>query len=167
MDEIRDEIYQKIDQLYGEAVHIQRVWMKQVAEREINRTYRENKKSESTNYEFRIELSECSFSLRWFRVQFFKSGNKTNRIRKAIAIPASGKYKATQFRYAEDWELQSILQMEDVLSNIRVKVKHLMKMHHLAIAVSNVDNNKLITIPIKERVELPPYSIKKFKEQLC
>lgn len=166
MNEIRDEIYTKIDALYSEAVFVQRAWMKEIAERESQRTFSSHKKNESTNYEFRIELSDCSFSLRWFRVQFVKRGEKTLRIRKAISIPASGKYKNTQFRYADDWELKSIMEMEDVLSNIRVKVKHLMKMHHLAIAISVIDKDKLIKIPIKERVEPSPFSIKQFKKQL-
>jgi len=167
MEDARDCLYSLIDQNYERAVQIQRVWMKKIAEREVRRTYSTERNKEKTNYEFRIELSTIGFACRWVRIQFVKHGLKITRVVHTVAMPESGKYRASQFKHAEPWELELITQMEESLGKIRSQVKLLTKAHQSLIASSKHSEfaKPIQSVAIKHRVEPSPYSIKQFKSE--
>lgn len=162
---IQAAIYAQIDREYEGAKFVHSVWMRKVAERELSRRGDASRRTESTNYEFRLEYKGVSFICRWFRVQFVKRGSKTIRVVKAIAIPREGKYKRAQFKHAREWELEMIEEMEEVLYSHRSVVKNLMKSHFHLLAASKYSHEPLKSIPIKERVIPITASIKGYKEK--
>lgn len=165
MKDIQASIYQNLDELYEEAKVYIEIWMRKVAERELSRKQHTINK-ESTNYNLALEFNDVSFRLRWFHYQFVKTGSKTIRVTKSVAIPESLKYSASQFKYAEPWELELINQVEDAAYIIRHKVQNLMKMHRLLITGSKFVKEPLTITPSKDRVTKSTQSIKKYKEQL-
>ena len=166
MQAIVDAIYEEIDGLYKKTEAIQGVWRRAIAEREFNRDYSDKRNIESTNYEMRVEFVGFSFRVRWHEVRFVKNGNKTLRLIKSIAVPESGKYKASQFGKAQEWELLLVTRMEDALSEIRYQLKHLGKAHNAVVWASKRSKQKIKTIEIKHRVEKTNRSIKAIKESL-
>lgn len=166
LDEIRDMMYKQIDELYMEACIIQELWMRKVAERELSRKNDPARKTEETNYEFRLEFNGTSFRCRWMNIKFVRNGNKLIRVVKSLAVPEGGKYKMSQFKKADRWELEIIEQMEEPLARIRNTTKHLMKALVSLQYAAKAKGKKLKPIPIKERVTPTTHSIKKFKSQL-
>ncbi|BEI26550.1 conjugative transfer protein MobI(A/C) [Vibrio fluvialis] len=163
---IQAAIYAQINEEYEMVRFTQMAWMRKVAERELSRRGDASRRTESTNYEFRLEYSGAAFLCRWFRIQFVKRGSKTIRVIKSIAIPKDGQYKRAQFKHAEEWELSMIEQIEEVVSKHRVSVKLLMKAHQSLLSAAKSCGEKLDTIQIKDRVEPLTTSIKGYKEKL-
>lgn len=162
---IQAAIYAQINEEYEMVRFTQMAWMRKVAERELSRRGDASRRTESTNYEFRLEYSGAAFLCRWFRIQFVKRGSKTIRVIKSIAIPKDGKYKRAQFKHAREWELEMIEEMEEVLYSHRSVVKNLMKSHFHLLAASKYSHEPLKSIPIKERVIPITASIKGYKEK--
>lgn len=165
-EEVRASIYKKIDELYDSAKIIQELWMRKIAQRELSRKDDASRREESTSYEFRLEFNGPTFVCRWIEVRFVRNGNRTTRLTKSIAVPRDGKYKSSQFKRAEDWELTIIEQMEEALSKIRNTNKNLMKAVIYVQYAAKANGEKLKPVPIKERVTPTSHSIKKFKSQL-
>ncbi|BBM67867.1 hypothetical protein VA249_45130 (plasmid) [Vibrio alfacsensis] len=166
MQKLIDGIYEKIDELYKKSSILQGSWMRQVAEREYNRSYVDKKNLEKTNYQLRIELSGFTFRIRWFEIQFVKNGTKTLRLAKAIAVPELGKYKMSQFPKAQEWELFLIEKFEEEYALVRNQLKHLGKAHQSIVWASKSSNETLETKEIKYRVTKPTKTIKSIKETL-
>lgn len=167
MQNTRDEIYRCIDENYMAAVSVQRAWANAIAKREVGRKYTSRRNTESTNYHFKIEFNGSSFKLRWFNVKFVWRNGKKIRISKHIVLPKSGRYSISQFKYADDWELEIIEKVEENLCGVRNQVKHLMKAHQSLVWAAKcnggVFHNAFETIPMKDRVEPTPYSVQEFK----
>ena len=158
---LRDEIYKRIDLIYEAVCDAQSGWMRKVAMSEVNRTTME----ERTNYELRIEFSGPSFTIRWFSFQFVRHGNKKTRVVKSISIPRSGKYQRSQFRKAQDWEMELIMAIEDSISSYRVQIKHLMKTHQSLMYLSKESSRPIEAVPMKKRVTKPNHSISNYKNR--
>ncbi|NGZ66580.1 hypothetical protein G6Z92_06220 [Vibrio aestuarianus subsp. cardii] len=163
---IRDAIYAQIDAEYELARAVQELWMRKVAERELSRKKDASRRDESTNYEFRLEFNGASFNCRWIRVQFVKRGTKTIRVTKSIAIPKDGKYKISQFKYANEWESNIISQMEEALWPIRNSTKHLMKAMINVRYGAKSSGITLDSIAISDRVSPTTQSIQAYKRRL-
>jgi len=165
---LRDAVYSAIDALYEDAVLYQKIWMRQVAKKELELAGKINSKlDDRTSYQLRIELSGASFIIRWLHVKFTRNNGKLIRLNKAIAIPRNGKYTKANFGYAAEWELNMIVELEDQLAPIRFQLKHLMKAHKsIWYAARGVANNDLKIVSIRERVTPPDFSISKFKEKM-
>ncbi len=167
MQTLIDGIYEKIDELYKKSSILQTAWMRQVAEREYNRSYADKKNPEKTNYQLRIEFSGFTFRIRWFEIQFVKNGAKTIRLSKAIAAPVSGKCKMSQFSKAQGWELFLIEKFEEEYALVRNQLKHLGKAHQSIVWASKSSSETLETKEIKYRVTKPTKTIKSIKEALA
>lgn len=168
MKQVQTQIYRVIDGLYEEAVRLQMMWMKRVAERECLRSTRTDINDETTAYELRVEFNGAAFNVRWLHIQFVRRGTQTVRLSKSIAVPESGRYKITKFKHASEWELDLINSVESSLADIRYQMKHMMKSHQALIWASKIyPSNEIKSVAIKTRVEPSPYSIKKFKAQLA
>lgn len=165
MKAIQADIYNELDELYNQAKVYLEIWMGQIAKREIARKSLTNS-DEKTNYNLALEFNGNAFRIRWFHYQFIKTGRKTVRVTKAIAIPESLRYTRSQFKYADDWELKIIEETEEVLYFIRYKVKYLMKMHRLLVSGAKYEHEPLVVSSSKDRVSKTTQSIKKIKEQL-
>ncbi|ELA9367431.1 hypothetical protein QUN99_003321 [Vibrio parahaemolyticus] len=163
---IQEAIYKQIDDEHESVRFVQMTWMRKIAQRELSRQNDTSRRTESTNYEFRVEYKGASFSCRWLRIKFVKRGQKVLRLVDSITIPKDDRYKREQFKYAEEWELEIIEQMEEALWQHRRVVKNLMKSHRHLLEASKYGNEKLTTIPLKSRVGEYTESIKKFKEKL-
>lgn len=161
---IRDEIYAQIDESYTTVYNAQRELMKMVAQRELARKVDASKKDETTNYEFRLEMSGVGFVCRWLNVKFYKNNGKIVRVVKSISLPKSLKYEKRQFAYAEDWELDLIIQIEEVVSKIRKYVRNLTKSHTNLIHASKSLGLEFNSIDIKHRIDLPKLSISEIKK---
>jgi hypothetical protein len=161
VESLRDEIYNRIDLIHDAVCDAQSGWMKRVALAEVNRTSIE----ERTNYELRIEFTGPSFIIRWHHFQFVRHGNKKTRVVKGLAIPDNGKYKQSQFRKAQDWELELINGIEESISSYRVQLKHLMKMHQTMLHLGKTSGRVVKVIPIKERVTKSTHSIAEYKNR--
>ncbi|NOI32003.1 conjugative transfer protein MobI(A/C) [Vibrio coralliilyticus] len=166
MQSVVEAIYDEIDELYGKADILYSTWMKSVAEREVNRSYTDINNREKTSYELRVEFNGVCFRIRWLEVQFVKRGNKTLRLTKNITCPESGKHKMSQFKKGDEWELRLIEMLEESLSQIRYKLKHLMKAHSSIVWASKPNKQPLVTKEMKDRVERKVRSMKKVKESL-
>lgn len=167
MQKVIDAIYEEVDELYNTADVIQGSWMRSIAERELNRNYTDIANRESTNYELRIEFTGISFRIRWIEYQFVKRGSKTIRVTRNVSMPESGKYKMSQFKKADEWELIIIGHIETAVAPIRYKLKHLGKAHNSIVWASKQDKrNQLQVREIKDRVERKVRSIKSIKESL-
>ena len=166
MQQVADAIYEEIEKLYGQADMLHGIWMKSVAEREVNRSYTDINNRESTNYELRVEFNGIGFRLRWIEIQFVRRGSKTLRLTKNITCPENGKYKKSQFKKAEEWELLLINKVEESLCQIRYKLKHLMKAHSSIIWASKLNKQPLVTKDMKFRVDRKVRSIKDIKQSL-
>jgi hypothetical protein len=158
---LQAELYKRIDLIYEAVCDAQAGWMKRVALSEVNRTSNE----ERTHYELRVEYSGPSFVIRWCHFQFVRHGNKKTRVVKSLAIPENGKYKKSQFKKAQPWELDLIMAIEESISPYRVQLKHLMKAHQSIMYLSKSSGRTIKAVPIKERVTKPNYSIANFKDR--
>lgn len=158
---MRDEVYKRIDLIYDAICDAQSIWMKRIAIQEVNRTSHD----ERTSYEMRVEFTGPSFVVRWLHFQFVRHGNKKTRIAKAISIPDNGKYKKSQFKKAQEWELDLITGIEETISSYRVQLKHLMKAHQSIIYAAKASDRPIKTIPIKNRVEKQNHTIAEYKQQ--
>lgn len=167
MKEIQQAIYKKIDDLFDDAQYLIMVWMKEVAKREKHREGTALGREERTNYEFRIELSGPSFRMRWFNVKFVKRAGKAVRITKPVSLGESDKVGSKKFPFAQDWEMELILNVEEQASKIRAQLKHLMKAHQsLTYAAKAAGISDFKPVPIKQRVTITKYSISEFKQKL-
>ncbi|MEZ9060492.1 conjugative transfer protein MobI(A/C) [Vibrio pelagius] len=164
---IRDEIYAQIDESYLTVYNTQRELMKLIAKRELSRKSDPTRKSELTNYEFRLEMSGVGFVCRWLNIKFYNNNGKTVRVVKSVAIPRSGKYEPQHFRFAEEWELELILQVEEVISLIRKYVRNLTKAHTSLICANKAIGIEFKTIDIKYRLDLPKLSIAEIKKGMA
>lgn len=165
---IRNAIYDEIDSLYQQCVDIQVLWMKKIAKRELQRSQKKTSVKEMTNYELRIEFTDCAFTARWLRVQFITRGKNTFRVVDAVTIPKTNIHNMSQFKYAKEWELEIIKQIEEPLSSIRKQVKNLMNAHRAVIYADKADmfaQEKLTKIKMADRVEVRKNTIKQFKER--
>lgn len=165
MREIQNAIYTELDMLYDEAKLYLEIWMTRVAKRELQRKNNPANK-ERTNYYLALEFNGLAFRPRWFRVQFVKNGQRTLRLSKSLSVPKNNQYSIAQFKYAEDWELDLIEEVEEGLSIVRKKVALLMKAHQSIIGAAKIDNEPLIVSSCKERVEVTTQSIAKIKESI-
>ncbi len=136
----------------------------QIAERESNRQYGVNIQKESTNYELNLDFSGASFSVRWFNVGFVRNGTRVVRLRKSIAVPKNRRYTEANFKKAEPWELEIILQIESVMFPIRNQLISLMKAHYNILMAAKSGGIKINTMDLRERVTPKEISIKMFKE---
>lgn len=166
MQDIADAIYAEIDRLHKLAETMQGIWMRNVAERELNRDYSDKKNIERTNYQLSVELNGLTFRVRWHEVRFIKCGNKTIRLSKSLAVPESGKHTPAQFKKASAWEAQLIERIEDGLSEIRNQVKHLAKAHNSVVWASKKGRSPIKTTNIIDRVERSPQTIKAIKDSM-
>ncbi|EOX3447525.1 conjugative transfer protein MobI(A/C) [Vibrio cholerae] len=167
MQKIIDAIYDEIDGLYTHAEMLRNSWMHKVAEREMKRTYIAGQATEKTTYEMRVEFSGISFRIRWLEVGFIRTGGRTIRLTKSIACPDSGRYKMSQFKKANEWELLLIDTIEQSMGNVRVKLKHLGKCHNSVVWADKVNKKPTITTKeMKYRVERKDRSIKKIKQSM-
>jgi hypothetical protein len=164
---LRGSIYVAIDTLYDEALLYQKIWMRQVAKKELELASKTNSNlDDRTSYQLRIELSGASFVIRWMHIRFIKNNGKFIRLQKAVSIPRSGKYTKANFGYAAEWEIRMILELEDQLAPIRVQLKHLMKSHQSIGYASKAIGKELKATHIKERVTPADFSISKFKTKM-
>lgn len=166
MQKVIDCIYEEIDELFKMAETLHRVWMRNVAKREVERDYSDRNNIERTGYQLRVEPNGISFRIRWYEVRFVKRGEKLIRLTKSMAIPESGKYNRGQFKKASEWELSLITTIEDGMSDIRYKLKHLGKAHSSAVWASKRDEHKVQTKQLIERVERSTETIKSIKDSL-
>ncbi|GAD91274.1 hypothetical protein VHA01S_080_00140 [Vibrio halioticoli NBRC 102217] len=165
MQEIQTAIYNEIDKLYDEAKFYLEFWMTKVAKREVQRVNNKSNR-EYTNYSLSLEFSGVAFRSRWFRVQFVRNGDKTIRLSKSIAVPRNNIYSKSNFKYADDWEVELIEQVEFGLGPIRNKLKLLMKAHQNILLATKNDKTPLLALPCRERVNVTTRSIAKIKESL-
>ena len=166
MNEIRDSIYRVIDELYRDSQMYQEIWMRKIAEREVNRSRQKGKSTEATNYELRLEMSGPSFRIRWMKVLFVRHGEKYTRVVKSIPVPESCQYKKKNFPKAEDWELEIILMIEEGMASVRKQLKHLMKSHQSLTYAAKEKGQSLEVLPLRSRIEPRNISIKMFKNNL-
>jgi len=86
---------------------------------------------------------------------------------KSVSIPRTGKYDRQHFRFAQEWEMDLILKMEEVVSQIRRYVKNLVKAHASLISANKAIGLKAETIDIKHRLDLPKLSIADIKKGMA
>lgn len=167
MQKMLDEIYQQIEAQYEIALEVQQTWQSRLAMKEKTRADRGVAKSEVTHYNFVVAPSSKAFRCYWQHVKFVRQGTRFIRIEKQIPVPESGQCKLTQFKHAQEWELEFIKNMEKVLVNVRINVKYAMKIHRLLLT-----NAKLVGKDLNVRKDSKYWlrkqesSIKKFKEKL-
>lgn len=166
MQDITDAIYTEIDSLFKVAESIRNVWMRAVAQRELNRNYSDWKNVENTNYELRIEQYGYTFRVRWHEIRFVRNGSKTIRLVKSLPIPVCGKYSASQFKKADEWEATLIRRMEDNYADIRYQLKHLSKAHCAIVWAAKKSQSELVVSDIASRVTRTTKTIQSIKESM-
>lgn len=168
MQQILDGIYEELDSLYSKAMSLQEIWMRKIAEKEVSRRQRGMLGKEFTKFELRVEPNGQSFTVRWLSIRFVKHASRTKatRIAKSISIPANGHYKKTQFKSADDWEIELCTNADAVLAQIRVQVKHLMRAHQSILLASKSAGINVQVKPQKERLSRTSVTIQKLKEKM-
>ena len=86
---------------------------------------------------------------------------------KSVSIPRTGKYDRQHFRFAQEWEMDLILKMEEVVSQIRRYVKNLVKAHASLISANKAIGIETKTIDIKHRLDLPKLSMSDIKKGMA
>ncbi|OEF08217.1 hypothetical protein A1QK_06485 [Vibrio genomosp. F10 str. 9ZD137] len=157
-------IYRDLDDLYEETKFIFESWMRNIAEKEVRRSQRGDKK-ERTNYQLSFEFHGSSFRIRWIYVRFVKNGERIIRIAKPLAIPRSHCYSKSKFKHAELWELDLICKIEEVLYPIRVKKSALMKAHQTLLRANKLVGSSGNYSSSKERVVPTSNTISKYKQR--
>nr|WP_321382876.1 conjugative transfer protein MobI(A/C) [uncultured Vibrio sp.] len=156
-------IQDEIDSLYEESKYLYEYWMRKIADREVKRLQRRDKK-ERTHYQLSLEFHGSSFRTRWIHVQFIKHNERIIRVAKPIAVPRNNKYGSVKFKYAEPWELDLICKIEEVLYPIRVKKSALMKAHQTLIKTNKFLNVGCDISMLKQRVSPTMHTIAKYKQ---
>ncbi|PMP14078.1 hypothetical protein BCS93_04625 [Vibrio breoganii] len=165
MKGVQQAIYVELDKIYDEAKMYLEFWMGRVARREVSRS--NNKQNqEFTNYALLLEFNGNAFRIRWQRIQFVKHGTKVIRLTKSISVPKTLRYPKSSFRYADDWELDLILEVEEGVHILRKKVSALMKAHQTMLNASKLDGDELVVSSCRERVQPTTKSIAEIKKSL-
>ncbi|MDE1237842.1 conjugative transfer protein MobI(A/C) [Vibrio aestuarianus] len=158
-------IQEDLDELYEESKYVFELWMRRVAEREVER-YRRKDRKEKTNYQLSLEFHGSSFRVRWIYVRFVKNNERIVRVAKPIAMPRNYKYGRSKFKYADPWEIELIEQIEEVLHLIRLKSSALMKAHQTLLKMNKSIDRCFECSTTKQRVKTTSQSISKYKLRL-